>query len=139
MPIQQSLKINEMKQISERIVAAIAHQPKVESSDVRRVLLRKLVGKDLDQLEKEIAILKRQLNRIDILTQAGKELDELRMDIEDRRGMWHSKQFTECWKIINRSQISLPQLQFFELQPSQACYRSTVTESLAVAFCESRN
>jgi hypothetical protein len=83
MPTQQLSKVTELKDISERLVEAIVHQPKVDAKEVRK-FLRKARHKDLDQLEKQVAILKSLLKKMGVPFQAARELDELRMDIDDR-------------------------------------------------------
>ena len=57
MPIEQVPKVAELKDISERLVEAIAHQPKVDGNGVRK-FLQKARQKDLDQLEEQIVNLK---------------------------------------------------------------------------------
>lgn len=83
MLIQQPPKIAELKDISERLVDAIAHQPKADLNEVRKVL-EKAREKELDQLETQMDSLKNFLKKMGVPPQAAKELDELRMDIEDR-------------------------------------------------------
>jgi hypothetical protein len=86
MPIEQVPKVAELKDISERLVEAIAHQPRVDVNGVRK-FLQKARQKDLDQLEEQIATLKSFVKKMGVPSQAAKELDELRMDIEDRWGV----------------------------------------------------
>ena len=86
MPIEQVPKVAELKDISERLVEAIAHQPKVDGNGVRK-FLQKARQKDLDQLEEQIVNLKSFVKKMGVPSQAAKELDELRMDIEDRWGV----------------------------------------------------
>lgn len=83
MPIQQLPKMTELKDISERLVEAIAHQPKVDVDEVRK-FLQKARQKDLEQLEMQVVTLKNFVKKMGVPSQAAKELDELRMDIEDR-------------------------------------------------------
>jgi hypothetical protein len=83
MPIQQLAKITELNDISERLVEAIAHQPKVDVSEVRK-FLQKARQKDLVQFEKQVVILKNFVKKMGVPSEAAKELDELRMDIQDR-------------------------------------------------------
>ena len=83
MPSLQPPKVTELKDISERLVEAIARRPKIDADTVQ-AFLAKARQKDLDQLEKQVAILKSSLERMGVSSQAVKELDELRMDIEDR-------------------------------------------------------
>jgi uncharacterized protein YecA (UPF0149 family) len=86
MPIEQVPKVAELKDISERLVEAIAHQPRVDVNGVRK-FLQKARQKDLDQLEEQIVTLKSFVKKMGVPSQAEKELDELRMDIEDRWGV----------------------------------------------------
>jgi hypothetical protein len=83
MPIHQLPKITELNDISERLVEAIAHQPKVDVDEVRK-FLQKARQKDLVQLEKQVVTLKSFVKKMGVPSEAAKELDELRMDIEDR-------------------------------------------------------
>jgi mevalonate kinase len=83
MPSRQPPKVIELKDISEHLVEAIVRRPKVDADTVQ-AFLAKARQKDLDQLEKQLAILKSSLERMGVSSQAVKELDELRMDIEDR-------------------------------------------------------
>jgi hypothetical protein len=83
MPSPQPPKVAELKDISERLVEAIARRPKIDADTVRAFLV-KARQKDLDQLEKHVAILKSFLEKMGVSSQTAKELDELRMDIEDR-------------------------------------------------------
>jgi hypothetical protein len=83
MPSPQLPKITELKNISERLVEAIAHQPKTDGDEVRKVF-EEARRKDLEQLEKQVIPLKNFVNSMGVPSQAAKELDELQMDIEDR-------------------------------------------------------
>src|SRR4051812_18463725 len=83
MPIQQLPKITELKDISERLVEALVHQSKVDVNEVRK-FLQKARRKDLDQLEKQVVTMKNFVKKMGVPSQSTKELDELRMDIEDR-------------------------------------------------------
>ena len=83
MPIRQPSKTSDLKDISERLVEVIACQPKTQGIEVRRHL-EKARQKDLDRLESQIATLKSFLGKMGVPVEAAKELDELRMDIEDR-------------------------------------------------------
>jgi L-lactate utilization protein LutB len=69
--------------ISEQLVEALAQKPEIELRKVREYLA-KMRDKDLTELDERIGAIKRRLMSMGVPVHAAGELDELRMDIEDR-------------------------------------------------------
>jgi hypothetical protein len=69
--------------ISDRLLQAISHSATVDVDEVREYLAEAR-QKDLSDLDRQVTAIKRFLASMGAPASAAKELDELRMDIQDR-------------------------------------------------------
>jgi hypothetical protein len=72
-----------MADISDRLLQAISHKSTVDVDEVRDYLIE-AHQKNLGDLDRQVTTIKRFLTNMGAPASAAKELDELRMDIQDR-------------------------------------------------------
>jgi hypothetical protein len=81
--INKPSHISEVADISDRVLQAISHKPTVEVEEVREYLVEAR-QKHLGDLDRQVAVTKRFLTSMGAPPSAAEELDELRLDIQDR-------------------------------------------------------